>query len=108
LKVLPATAFEEDASGVYFYGGSGATHAKFWTHFTAPPSDLSTNELQTYVPTPRATPFSSGTTTTTSRPRPTGFGMVPVAVAVGTGVILGAKLSRSGSWNRTNYGSSSS
>jgi hypothetical protein len=34
--------------------------------------------------------------------------MIPVAVAVGTGVILGAKLSRSGSWNRTSSTSSGS
>lgn len=110
LKLLPATAFEQGASappGTYYYGGSPATHASFWTHWSAPPSGLSTNEVQTYAPTSRVTPFSSGTpASSTPRPRPTSFGMVPVAVAVGTGVILGAKLSRSGSWNRT-YGSSS-
>jgi hypothetical protein len=37
-----------------------------------------------------------------------GFGTVPVAVAVGTGVILGAKAARSGSWNRTSSTSTSS
>jgi hypothetical protein len=35
-----------------------------------------------------------------TRPRPSGFGTVPVVVAIATGVILGAKLFRNGSWNR--------
>jgi hypothetical protein len=70
----------------------------------------SLDKLEAYVPAPRVTPYSSGTapTSSTVRTRPTSFGVVPVAVAVGTGVVLGAKMSRSGSWNRTNYGSSSS
>ena len=110
VKLLPATAFEQRAAapaGTLYYGGTPDTHATFWTHWSAPPSGLSTNEVQSYTPTPRTTPFSSGTPTSASpRPRPTNFGMVPVAVALGTGVILGAKLSRSGSWNRT-YSTSS-
>jgi hypothetical protein len=70
----------------------------------------SLDKLEPYVSSPRVTPYSSGTASSSSavRTRPTGFGVVPVAVAVGTGVVLGAKMSRSGSWNRTNYGSSSS
>ncbi|HVH46524.1 MAG TPA: hypothetical protein VM925_29485 [Labilithrix sp.] len=121
IKVVPATAFEQGSAGApstdagtswdgpYFYGGSKATHPSFWTHWSAPPSGLSTNEVQSYTPTPRTTPFSSGTPTSgAARPRPTGFGMVPVAVAVGTGVILGAKLNRNGSWNRTTSTSSGS
>jgi hypothetical protein len=123
LRVVPATAFDMGPTepqvpgvaagttwqGPYFYGGSQKAHPTFWTHWSAPASGLSTNELQQYTPTPRTTPFSSGTPAFgTSRPRPPGFGMVPVAIAVGTGVILGAKLSRSGSWNRTSSTSSGS
>lgn len=124
LRVVPATAFENgplsppgaDAGttwrGPHFYGGSQKSHPTFWAHWSAPPSGLSANDLQTYTPTPRATPFSSGAPTpnasTAPRPRPANFGMVPVAVAVGTGAILGAKLSRSGSWNRTTSTSSGS
>jgi hypothetical protein len=49
-----------------------------------------------YVPTPRPTPFSGGV--------PAGFGMVPVVVSIATGAILGAKLFRNGSWNRSSGG----
>ncbi len=112
LKILPLTAFDPGGAAQgspYFYGGSSTTHTQFWTHWSAPSSGLATNEVQSYTPTPRTTPFSTGTptpTSSTSRPRPTNFGTVPVAIAVGTGVVLGAKLSRSGSWNRT-YSTSS-
>lgn len=110
LKVLPVTAFQSGgvANSTYYYGGTENTHALFWSHWSAPPSRLSVNEVGAYTPTPRTTPFSSGAPASTAapRPRPANFGTVPVAVAVGTGVILGAKLSRSGSWNRT-YGTSS-
>jgi hypothetical protein len=123
VKLLPVTAFQQDNmggtvptadagaspyDGPYFYGGSKATHPTFWTHWSSS-LGLSTNEVQSYTPAPRATPFSSGTpATSTARPRPAGFGTVPVAIAVGTGVILGAKLSRSGSWNRTSSTSTGS
>jgi hypothetical protein len=40
-----------------------------------------------------------------SRPHPADFATVPVAIAIGTGLILGARYSRSGSWNRTSGGS---
>jgi hypothetical protein len=116
IHVAPASAFEPSTSDVgdagvpkdaYFYGGSPTAHRTFWTHWTDPPSNLSTNDLELYVPKPRVTPFSTGSASA-SRPRPTNFGMIPVAIAVGTGVILGAKLSRSGSWNRTSSWSSGS
>lgn len=50
-----------------------------------------------FVPRPRTTQFSP------SAGAPP-VGLVPVVVAVGTGVILGAKLSRSGSWTRASSG----
>lgn len=64
-----------------------------------------------YTPAPRQTPFSSGlpaSSASANRPRPSNFGMVPVAIAVATGVVLGARASRSGSWNRTSSSSSGS
>jgi hypothetical protein len=114
IKIVPLTAFEESTTeplvdGVrpYFYGGSPASSASFWTHWSAPPSGLSTNAVSSYTPKPRSTAYSSGTPLA-SRPRPVNFGMIPVAVAVGTGVILGPKLNRNGSWNRTTSTSSGS
>lgn len=119
LRVVPATAFERGAvdpigdggrspAGPYFYGGSQNANGAFWTHWSSPESGLSTNEVQKFSPQPRKTEFSAGVPTTSQRPRPTNFGMVPVAIAVGTGVILGAKLSRSGSWYRASSTSSGS
>lgn len=95
----------------YAYGGSDATHTWFWTDYglgrSPRPGSRAptfTNTGKTFTPTPRRTAFSSGTTATTSpgaRPRPSGFGLTPVVVGVATGVILGSRLSRSGSWNRS-------
>jgi hypothetical protein len=89
---------------LYFYGSSAASHASFWPLYRWGPAkaqsttaaNVSTGYI--YVPRARTTPFSSAAV-------PTGFGLVPVIVAVGTGAILGARLSRSGSWNRASSGS---
>ncbi len=112
LFVMPVTAIEGAApdDARLYYGGSRLRELEFAAHWSRTSPGDSSNELQPYVPSPRATPYSSGTASSarTTRTRPTGFGMVPVAIAVGTGVVLGAKMSRSGSWNRTNYGSSAS
>jgi hypothetical protein len=48
-----------------------------------------------FTPTPRVTPFSRAV------PVPTAVGKVPILIAVETGVVLGAKMHRSGSWNRS-------
>jgi hypothetical protein len=89
----------------YYYGRSPLAHQGFWGYYpwnpavkSAPlaPSDVSNG--YSYSPRPRTTPFASAAA-------PTGFGYVPVIVAAGTGAILGAKLSRSGSWNRASSGS---
>ena len=112
--VCPAQAFEQgDAAGdPFWYGASRAANANFWSHWDSAATVRTPNEVQLYTPKARTTPYSSGTPTpqssSVSRPRPTSFGTVPVAVAVGTGLILGARSSRSGSWNRTTSSGTSS
>jgi hypothetical protein len=101
-------------SGFTYYGGSPSSHHSFFlVHpwVTRPPRPATakppTTVAASYTPRTRTTPYSSGTgttTTTTTRPRPTNFGTVPVLVAAGTGVVLGARYSRSGSWNRSGGG----
>lgn len=100
-------------SGYTYYGGSPTSHHSFFlVHpwISRPPRPATvrppTTVAASYVPKTRTTPYSSGTTptTTSSRARPTNFGTVPVLVAVGTGVVLGARYSRSGSWNRSSGG----
>jgi len=89
---------------VHYYGSSAAAHSSFWPLYRWGPAkgqattaaNVSTGYI--YVPRARSTAFSSAAV-------PTGFGLVPVVIAVGTGAILGAKLSRSGSWNRASTGS---
>lgn len=98
-----------DDGSTYAYGGSDTTHTWFWTDYgmgrsprpgSRAPSTSSSGK--SFTPTPRKTAFSSGTTATTSaRTRPSGFGTTAVVVAATTGIILGSRLSRSGSWNRS-------
>ncbi|WP_437802826.1 hypothetical protein [Sorangium sp. So ce693] len=95
----------------YYYGGRAASHGWFWMDYPwgppprpAPVEPSAPRPGKSYVPTQRATPFSSGTASSGVSPIPDGFGTVPVVVALGTGVILGAALSRSGSWNRASGG----
>jgi hypothetical protein len=56
-----------------------------------------------YNPHPRSTWFSSGRAGG-ARPLPQAFGVVAIAVVLGTGKVLGAKLSRSGSFLRATSG----
>ncbi|WP_438010813.1 hypothetical protein WME89_20435 [Sorangium sp. So ce321] len=99
----------------YYYGGGAASHGWFWVDYPwgpprppvpAPvePSARVRRPGKLYTPTLRATPFSSGSTPGGAPRVPETFGTVPVVVALGTGVILGAALSRSGSWNRASGG----
>lgn len=94
----------------HYYGGRTASHAYFWVDYpwvrsrsaTTPTEPSMSRPGKDYVPRARVTPYSTGAPSTSKpRPRPVGFGSVPVVIAVATGAILGAKLSRSGSWNRS-------
>jgi hypothetical protein len=112
----PAAQKESDKligeSGFVYYGGSRGSHHAFFVDYPwarparAASARPGTNPGKSYVPRPRASAYSSGSPSgvVTSKPRPTSFGTVPVVIAVGTGVILGARYSRSGSWNRSSGG----
>ncbi|KYF97675.1 hypothetical protein BE20_37775 [Sorangium cellulosum] len=108
-EARPATATEDWPP--HYYGGSAASHGWFWVDYPwgAPPRPAPVEPAvrrpgKGYVPMVRATPFSSGGAAGGTPPVPDGFGTVPVVVALGTGAILGAALSRSGSWNRASGG----
>lgn len=107
----PAPATPDDWPP-YFYGGDAGSHYWFWNDYkwNAPqkpakkaPSGVS-GLATSYAPTPRTTLYS-GTGTGTAKTRPAGMGAMPVLVAAATGLVVGAAVSRSGSYNR--YGSSS-
>jgi hypothetical protein len=104
-------ADEDDLVPRAYYGGSARSHLWFWTDYPwiRPPSSKPPPQAPSmsrpgkdYIVRARTTPFSTGSPSTGgTRPRPGGFGTVSVVVAVATGAILGAKLSRSGSWLRS-------
>jgi hypothetical protein len=104
-------ADEDDRVPRFYYGGRTSSHLWFWTDYPwiKPPSSrpppqapFTARPGKDYIVRGRTTPFSTGSPAAGSaRPRPTGFGSVPVVIAVATGAVLGAKLSRSGSWLRT-------
>ncbi|AUX42567.1 hypothetical protein SOCE26_040000 [Sorangium cellulosum] len=123
VKMLAATVFAPDLAipkpagdtgdwPAHYYGGAAASHGWFWVDYPweppppprPPPVEPAVQRPgKRYVPALRATPFSSATLGA-PRPMPPGFGTVPVLVALGTGVVLGAALGRSGSWNRASGG----
>jgi hypothetical protein len=102
-RAIPAG--QAAAEAPYYYGSDASAHPGFWDRYLWSPPSKAAHPVPTnvssgfsYAPSARTTAFSSAVAQT-------GFGLVPVVVAVGTGVILGAKLSRSGSWNRASSGS---
>jgi hypothetical protein len=102
-----------EESGFVYYGGSRGSHHAFFVDYPwAKPARTATtrpgsNPGKSFEPRPRTSAYSSGAAggwSASQRPRPSGFGTVPVVILVGTGVILGARYSRSGSWNRSSGG----
>jgi hypothetical protein len=87
------------------YGGSKETHGAFWLTYpwsTAPAGVKSyAGPSALWKPKARTTGFSVAAA---GKNAPPNFGTVPVIVAAETGAILGAKLSRSGSWTRSSGG----
>lgn len=85
----------------YYYGGSHLSHHAFFVDYpwAKPFGSASSRPLvnlgRTYVPTARTTTYRE------ANRQQTGFGTVPVVVLVASGAILGARYSRSGSWNRS-------
>lgn len=118
VKVVGQDAFRiasVNGADVAYYGGSAESHESFWIDYPwATPKKGAVKASAfvgpTYSPRVRPTVFDGIATSADApagaRPRPPNFGYVPVMVAT-TGVILGASYSRSGSWNRTSWGSSS-
>ncbi|WP_437291153.1 hypothetical protein [Sorangium sp. So ce406] len=108
-EASPANATEEWPP--YYYGGRAASHGWFWVDYPwgppprpAPVEPAVRRPGKQYMPTSRATPFASSSALGGAQATPETFGTVPVVVALGTGAILGAALSRSGSWNRASGG----
>ncbi|WP_437640574.1 hypothetical protein [Sorangium sp. So ce854] len=104
----PANATEEWPP--HYYGGRAASHGWFWMDYPwgppprpAPVEPAVQRPGKLYRPRARGTPFS-GSAPGGAQRVPETFGTVPVVVALGTGAILGAALSRSGSWNRASGG----
>lgn len=112
--VAPSSTDAGAPSGpTYYYGGDPTMNEWFWIDYPwstpwfpkggKPPVEPSfIRTAKDYVPVARPSAFSTGAYAgSLTPPRPPTFGMVPVVVAAATGVILGAKMSRSGSWTRS-------
>ncbi len=84
----------------YIFGTSEEQHSAFFAIYPwkkpAPPAvPVPTNEpAEKYKPTSRNAPLDTAK-----------IGVVPVVLAVGTGLLLGAKINRNGSWHRASGGS---
>jgi hypothetical protein len=88
------------------FGGNQQTHQTLGKRYpvldpTALPADLpavsANSRADRYKPTPR----EEAPKKHLDAP---GIGYVPVVVALGTGLIIGSRFNRSGSWNRTYSG----
>ncbi len=121
VKLVAASSFAPDPQDPgnatdgppHHYGGSARSHAAFWSDYgwSSPPAPKNDPPVTltpgiAYTPIPRATNYSSGRVGgSPTRPRPANFGTVGVMMAGASGAILGASMSRSGSWNRSSGGS---
>jgi hypothetical protein len=110
-KATEADKLVEESGFVYYGGSRGSHHAFFVDYPWAKPARAATtrpgtNPGKSFEPRARTSAYSSGNPsgTISVKARPATFGTVPVVIAVGTGVILGARYSRSGSWNRSSGG----
>lgn len=87
------------------FGGTKESNEGFWLIYPwsdpASSAKPSAGTVASWKPKARTTSFS---TAGGVKSPPPNFGTVPVMVALGTGVVLGAKLSRSGSWTRSSGG----
>jgi hypothetical protein len=107
VRALAASAFApEKEGGPMLFGGNQQTHQTFGKRYpvldpTALPADLpavsANSRADRYKPTPR----EEAPKKHLDAP---GIGYVPVVVALGTGLIIGSRFNRSGSWNRTYSG----
>ncbi len=108
------TPDESEPPPAYYYG-SESSHGAFYGDYlwfsktSTKPSTFSAANAKKFKPQPRPTSFSTGTKPTSpasgpTKPRPLSFATVAVVVIATTGIIQGAKLSRSGSWNRAGGG----
>ncbi len=92
---------------LHYYGRQAATDGWFWVDYPWSGTSAKAREPtfprpgSTYVPTPRSSAFSSGLPVSPMHPTPSDFGAVPVVIAVATGAIIGARMSRNGSWTRS-------
>jgi hypothetical protein len=120
VRAVALSAFvQADTMGTPRYYGSSHHHQGFFSHYpwkpaprdAAPPESVAMaareytpkHRPKTIVKTP-VSPSGTGETSGQGTDGPS-IGMTPVIVAVGTGLLLGSKLNRSGSWNRSSGGS---
>jgi hypothetical protein len=110
VHALGADAITRGADG-WRYGGSAATENAFFADYPfwpgAPKAHVPSGvdgQGPRYLPTRRQTAFSAPSAGSAgSGHAPADFALVPVVLA-GTGVLLGARMNRFGSWNRTSGG----
>jgi hypothetical protein len=117
LTAFGGTTHAVDDAGVttdlVWYGSDPTTQEWFWKDYPwstpyvpkggAPPKEPPYPRTgPAYEPVARMSAFSTGALEgSLVPPKPPTFGLMPVVVATATGIILGAKMSRSGSWTRS-------
>ena len=107
VRALTTSAFSpEKEGGPMLFGGNRATHEKFGKRYPV----LAPNAISVDLPVVAANRRADVYEPTARADAPKkhldapGIGYVPVVVALGTGLIIGSRFNRSGSWNRTNSG----